>query len=166
MQYSRRIASRWRRFTTSIRSRHSRRQLPIQRSTWALARGAMSGVKITRAPADLRMLLALAENFLSRSWMTAFSLIPSSSSVPDQVAGLLGHPRIAWIGRASGQQNAPGGQVHIDKDVKTLEEDGVDAEEVGHHQGLGLSRQELLPAQLGSATGGWNASPRQHGPNR
>ena len=41
----------------------------------------MSGVKITRAPADLKTLSALAENFLSRSWMTAFELIPSSSSV-------------------------------------------------------------------------------------
>src|SRR5207244_3645745 len=134
MQYSRTIASRWRWFTTSIRSRHSRRQLPIQRSTWALARGAMSGVKITRAPADLKTLSALAENFLSRSWMTAFGLIPSSSSVQARLrAGLLSHPRLIWVGRASGQQNAPGGQVHIDKDVEALEEDGVDAEEVGHH---------------------------------
>lgn len=71
-----------------------------------------------------------------------------------------------WVGRASGQHNAPGGQVHIDKDIEALEEDCVDAEEVGQHQGLGVSRQELLPAQLGSATRGWNAGPQQHGPNR
>ena len=71
---------------------------------------------------------------------------------PGQVAGLLSHPRLVWVGCASGQQNAPGGQVHINKDVEALEEDGVDAEEVGHHNGLGLSRQELLPAQPGSAT--------------
>lgn len=43
---------------------------------------------------------------------------------------------------ASSQQNPPCGQVHIDKDIETLEEDGVDAEEVSRDQSLSVRGQE------------------------
>ena len=116
----------------------------------------MSGVRITRAPTDLKTLSALGENFLSRSWITPFSLIPSSSSVQAKEVlaslGIHASSRLAVHAASKTRLLARCIQVHIDKDVEALEEDGVDAEEVGHHQGLGLSRQELLPAQLGSAT--------------
>ena len=50
------------RFTISIRSSHSRRQLPTRRSAWTLAFGALSGVTITRAPSDSSTASALAAN--------------------------------------------------------------------------------------------------------
>lgn len=61
---------------------------------------------------------------------------------------------------------ADGTHVDEDQDVEPLEEDGVDAEEVCGSQSLGVSRQELLPRQVRSATSRWNSSPLQDRPDR
>src|SRR6266540_1003379 len=67
--YTRGTRSRCRRFTTRIRSRHSRRTVPIHRSTKAFARGAHTGVRIVRTPSERNTSSTAAVNLLSRSWI-------------------------------------------------------------------------------------------------
>ena len=52
-----------------MRSSASRRQVPTHRSATEFANGAISGVRITRAPSDLNTRSAFGANFLSRSWI-------------------------------------------------------------------------------------------------
>jgi hypothetical protein len=67
--YAPHTRSRCRRFTTRIRSRHSRRTVPIHRSTKAFARGARTGVRIVRMPSERNTSSNPAVNLLSRSWI-------------------------------------------------------------------------------------------------
>ena len=58
--------SRWRRLTIRIRSRHSRRTVPIHRSMKAFAQGARSGVRIVRMLSERNTSSNAAVNLLSR----------------------------------------------------------------------------------------------------
>ncbi len=78
----------------------------IQRSAWAFALGAMSGVGITRAPFDLNTASALDANFLSRSWITTLNLMPSSSSFQLRLRACW--VTQAWVGRGCSLPPQPG----------------------------------------------------------
>src|SRR5918995_208705 len=65
--YSRSTRSRWVRETIRIRSRHSRRTLPTQRSACAFARGAAIGARMTLIPSERKISSKPAVNLLSRS---------------------------------------------------------------------------------------------------
>ena len=56
--------------------------------------GAISRVKITRAPCDWKMRFASRAKFLSRSWIKTLSLIPSSSSFQLRL-------RACWVTQAA-----------------------------------------------------------------
>jgi hypothetical protein len=84
------VSSRWRshsvkrvpRLDTIIRSRHSRRIVPTNRSAKAFARGARTGVRITRMPSGRKTSSKLAVNLASRSRiknLTAFVRLASTS---------------------------------------------------------------------------------------
>src|SRR5438876_2190313 len=53
----------------SSRSRHSRRTLPTQRSMWAFAFGARTGVRMTLTPSFARRVSNARGNLASRSWI-------------------------------------------------------------------------------------------------
>src|SRR5439155_13644031 len=149
--------SRWRWLTTSIQSRPSRPQLPIQRSACALALGAISGVRITRAPLRLEDPLGLGANFLSRSWINTLRLIPSSSSLQLRL-------RACWVSQAAfGSEVQLASRTRRDarctykEDVEPPEEDRVYAEEIGGNQGLGVRAQEF--ASRSAETAGRQAEP-------
>jgi hypothetical protein len=62
------------------RSRHSRRTLPTQRSMWAFALGARTGVRMTLMLSVARRASKARGNFVSRSWIRNLTRWSRSSS--------------------------------------------------------------------------------------
>src|SRR6266550_5515967 len=89
--YTRRTRSRCRRFTTRIRSRHSRRTVPIHRSTNAFARGARTGVRIVRMPSAEHLIEPSCELAVAVVDQKADRLLALDERL-DDVARLLGRP--------------------------------------------------------------------------
>ncbi len=65
--------------------------------------------------------------------------------VHQEVAGLLGRPRPGRAGRDPGQMHPSGANLNEEQHIEALEGDGVDAEEVGGDQSVGLAADELRP---------------------
>jgi hypothetical protein len=75
-----------------------------------------------------------------------------------QVAGLLGDPGTGGVGGAAGDVDLPGSQFQEEQYVQSLEEHGIDGEEVTCHDGAGLGGEELGPGRAGPA--GCGVDPR------
>jgi hypothetical protein len=71
-----------------------------------------------------------------------------------EVAGNLGDPGSVWVGGDAGEMDDASFELDLKQHVVVPEEDGVDGEEVGGHDALGLGAEELGPAGSGS-TRGW-----------
>ena len=105
--------SRWRWLTTSIQSRHSRRQLPIQRSACALALGAISGVRITQARLRLEDPIGLGCKLLVPIVDQHAEIDPLILESPTEIASLLGKPGGIRFRGAARQQDSTRRQMHI-----------------------------------------------------
>jgi Alpha/beta hydrolase family len=131
-----------------IRSRHSRRTLPTQRSACARAFGPRTGALITRIPSERKTWSKSRVNLPSRSRTRNRGRTSSLSNLHQQVARLLGHPAAIRVGRYPGQVNAAGRQLNEEQDVETLPEEGVDGEEVALENARRLLAEKLRPARL------------------
>jgi len=107
---------------------HSRRALAIHRSQIAFARGARTGVVMTRVPVAVKTASNASVYLASRSLIRNFK--PSVRS-----------PRSISVFRACCTVQAAVGWA-----VTPAQEDGVDVEEVDRGNCLGLGGQELVGA--------------------
>jgi hypothetical protein len=82
--YSPRTSRRCRSPAISIRSRHSRRALPIQRSAIAFARGAYTGVRTVRTPMAVNTALNAAVNLVSRSRIKPLAVYHGNGLIADE----------------------------------------------------------------------------------
>jgi len=71
------------------------------------------------------------------------------AEIHQQVAGLLGHPGIGWMGGDPGDVHAATLVLDHDEDVEAAQEDGVDVGEVDREDRMGLRGQELSPGRPG-----------------
>jgi hypothetical protein len=97
-------------------------------------------------------------------WMAAERLAPSVR--PDEVPGLLGHPRSGWVGGDAQDMNAAGGKLDHKQHIQALEQDGIDVEEVAGQDSLGLGGKELPPSQPRTAWRRVDACPFEEQPHR
>jgi hypothetical protein len=122
---------------TSIRSRHSRRALAIQRSAIAFARGARTGVLIVRADCSEHRVERDAELCVpvTDQELQALSMI---FKVHQQVPGLLGHPRARGMTGDPGQVHAPRAVLDEEQHVQAAQEHRVGVEEIRREDRLRL----------------------------
>src|SRR5260370_40111835 len=91
---------------------HSRRQLRIQRSQCAFAPGAISGVKITRAPSDLNTRSAPRREFLVTVVNRYAQIAAILLQPPTEIPVLLGYNGLDRLGGASRAKYATCGHAH------------------------------------------------------
>ena len=70
-----------------------------------------------------------------------------------QVASLLGHPLAGGVEGAAGEVNAAAAELDEEEDVEPGQPDGVDGEEVGGQDLVGMLADELAPGALAAARG-------------
>lgn len=83
-----------------------------------------------------------------------------------EVPGLLSGPRGGGVGGDVGEVEAPGAVFDEDQGMEALEEDGVDVEEVGRDDAVGLGGEELVPGRPQALWGGVDAGGVKDFPNR
>ena len=106
-----------------MRSSASRRQLPTHLSATEFARGAISEVRITRAPSDLNTSSAFGANFVSRSWDQVAKLDAVVFEPPAELPDLLSrHLLLGRFGRTAHCQDPPSRQVNKEEKVEAPEE--------------------------------------------
>jgi hypothetical protein len=71
--------------------------------------------------------------------------------LPGQVASLLGHPLAGRVEGAAGEVDAAAGELDEEEDVEPGQPDGVDGEEVGGQDLVGMLADELVPGALAAA---------------
>ena len=125
---------------------HSRRALAIQRSQIAFARGARTGVAMTRMPAATKTASNAPVYLASRSLIKNFKPSGPLTKVHERVPGLLYRPGGGRVGSDACQVNAAMVVLDDEQHVETAEKDRVDVEEVDRGNRLGLGGQELPPA--------------------
>jgi hypothetical protein len=113
----------------SIRSRHSRRALAIQRSAIAFARGDRTGALTTRVPLPEKTSSNAAVNLLSRSRIKTGSCRPLAK-IRQQITGLLGGPRPGRMSRHAQDMHRPGLDFHHEQHGHALQQHGVHVQEV------------------------------------
>ncbi len=93
--------------TISSQSRHSTRTVRTQRSAWAFALGACTGVKTTSAPSERNTSSKLRQNFASRSRIRKQTRRPRSPSISSRL-------RACWVTQApSGLAVTPPGWIRL-----------------------------------------------------
>jgi|GEM_PF-6792596 len=123
-----------------IRSRHSRRSVPITRSQTAFARGARTGV-----------LMPWAANTASKDAVNLVSPIPEEEldrasllgKLHAEVAGLMCHPVGDRLGGHTGDPHEARVVVDEDEHLQPPEKHRVDGQEVAREQARGLRSEEL-----------------------
>ena len=84
----------------------------------------------------------------------------------DQVPGSLGGPGTGGVGGDRGEVHSSGVDLDEEQHMEPPHGDGIDAEEVGRHQGVGLASNELAPARPGPVRGGLTSGIAQDLPHR
>ena len=135
----------------SIRSVHSRRTVPTQRSANEFARGACGGDLITSIPSPVNTASKTVVNFAVAVAEQEPQLGRALVEVHEHVSGLLGDPGAGRMGGHAGHLNPAGGDLHEEKYVDPLEEHGIDSEEIAGQDRLRLGGEELLPGRAGPA---------------
>src|SRR5256885_427479 len=110
-----------------IRSRHSRRTVPIHRSAKAFATGVRIGVLTTVICSDAKIVSNVVTNFASRSRIKNRA---GAGEGVDEVAGLLDSPGTGRMFRDPREVHASAVEFDEEQDVQPLECEGVDGEEV------------------------------------
>ncbi len=80
------------------------------------------------------------------------------AEIHQEIPRLLGDPGAAEVGRDAQEMNAAGGVLHHEQYVKPVQQQGVDAEEVGGEDAVCLGSQELAPGGAAAAWGGVDAA--------
>src|SRR5919204_5156928 len=163
--YSRSTRSRCARETIRIRSRHSRRTLPTQRSACAFARGAAIGARITLIPSERKTSSKTAVNLLSRSRIRTRRPLLLLGDRHDQVARLLRDPGAVRISGHAGQMHAPTLELDEEEHVQASQPERLDREEVTLHDPSRLLAQELPPAHARASRCGLDAVAAEHVPD-
>jgi len=79
-----------------------------------------------------------------------------------QVPGGLSCPCTGWVGCDSGEVHPSGIDLDEKQHMKPSQRDGIDAEEIGRYQGVGLAGNELAPRRPGPVRGGLTSSIAQN----
>ena len=80
---------------------------------------------------------------------------------PGKLSGLLGDPASVAVGRATREVDAPAADLEEEEHIETAEPERVDHKEIARDDRLGVSAQELAPAELGASAGRGNARCRR-----
>jgi hypothetical protein len=129
-----------------IRSRHSRRTLPTQRSACAFARGAAIGARITLIPSELKTSSKVAVNLLSRSRIKKVRPLLLLGESHGQVARLLGDPGAVRVGGDADEVHAAARQFDEEEHVEPMQPKRLDREEVTLEDPGSLLAEEFSPA--------------------
>src|SRR5919201_2645260 len=137
--------SSWRRPTISSRSRHSRRTLPTQRSMWAFAFGACTGVRMT-------LIFSVANSASNRARKLRVSIVDQEPHPPvalgecyQQVARLLQHPSGVGPAGAGEVLDSSAADRKEHEHVQAAQPNRVDREEIAGEDRLALDSQEAAP---------------------
>ena len=150
----------------SIRSRHSRQALAIQRSAIAFARGARTGVLMIRT-------CDRGEHGVERRGELSVP-VPDQElkalgpivKVHQQVPGLLDHPLLRGMCGDSGQVHAAGAVLDEEQHVQAPQEYGIDVEEARRQDRLRPGFKECPPGLPGSSGRGVDARVFEDLPHR
>src|ERR1039457_5630499 len=127
----------------SKQSRHSVLAVRTNRSANAFARGARTGVLMTRAPIDLITSSKGPVNFESRSRIKNVTTRPFVLKPGCEVPRLLGDPGPNRVCRDARQEDLATLEVDEEQHVETTQCDGICGEEVTHERPGRLSLEEL-----------------------
>src|SRR5713101_3745665 len=150
----RRTCSRWRRPTIRSQSRDSVLTVRTNRSAYAFACGARTGVWITLIP-SLRIVETSGEFAVAIVDQEAH---PFEEAGEAEVARLLNDPGSCRVRRAAGEVDAPAFEFDEEEHVEAVQRDGLDGEEVAGEHARGLPAQEQPPAQRSAPGSGLEPS--------
>jgi hypothetical protein len=131
----------------SMRSVHSRRTVPTQRSAKALPRGACGGDLMTSMPTAAKHLIEHGGELRVAVAQQVPQRVCSLVEVHQQVPRLLGDPRAGGAGGHPDDVDPAGRQLHEEQDLDSSEEHRVHGEEITRQDGVGLAGQKLLPGR-------------------
>ena len=112
--------------------------------------GQRTGVRIVSAPIEAKTSSKLAVNLVSRSRTRKRIRRPASSRSGAEVAGHLGHPGAVGVGGDAEEVDDAAFDFDHEQHVVAAQQHGVDGEEVGGHDALGLGAEELGPGRTSS----------------
>ena len=160
---SARTCSSWRQWKTSIRSRHTRRTAPTNRSANQFARGDRIGVLMILAPSEEHLVEAGRELGVSVS-DEEFGRVNPLGQDEAEIAGRLGDPLPHRVGRDAGDVHPPRVDLHEEGPVEPAN-NHVDREEVTCQHRRRLSSQEIRPGRTSSPRRGLDAVAAQDRPH-
>jgi hypothetical protein len=131
----------------SIRSVHSRRTVPTQRSANELALGAWGGVLITSIPSASKA----AVNFVSRSRSRNRKLVTRWSRSISRFRACCATQAPVGCAVTPTTCTLPCGDLHEEQHVDPLEEHRIDGEEVAGQHRVRLGRSETASRSVRSA---------------
>ena len=81
------------------------------------------------------------------------------------IASLLARPSCVWVAGTGTEDQPPTPELHEYKDLDDIEQHAMDGEEVAGQHRVGLSAQELTPAETTAPRCGSNTMPAQEQPD-
>lgn len=135
-----------RRWRIRIRSGSSWRRVPVQRSVIAFAPGcSYRGVQDAEALTGEHGIEGVGKRAIAVPGQER-ELSCAVAEVHHQVPCLLGNPGAGGVGGDAQQVDAAGGVLYHEQYGEPVTQHGLDAEEVGGENAVGLGSQELAPA--------------------
>src|SRR5258706_3380377 len=122
----------------SIRSVHSRRTVPTQRSAKAFALGACGGVRSTSISAAVNTVSKRRGELRVPVTQQEPQPVGAVVETHQQVPCLLRHPGAAGMGGDAEDVDLAGGELDEEQDIDPFEEHGVNREEVTRQDRSGL----------------------------
>src|SRR5919198_6483000 len=163
--YSRSTRSRCVREKIRIRSRHSRRTLPTQRSACAFARGAANRRTDNLDPFRAEDLVEAGSELAVAVADQEARLLLLIGDRHDQVARLLRDPGAVRISGHAGQMHATTLELDEEEHVQPSQPERLDREEVTLHNPSRLLAFELPPAHARASRCGLDAVAIEHVPD-
>ena len=124
--------------------------LPTKRSAMALARGARTGVLMTRTSMAVNTASNAAMNLVSRSPDEKPEASTGVVEIHEEVASLLGQPRAGGVGGDTEDVHAAGGVLDDEERVEPVQADRVEMEQVAGEDAVRLRSEKLRPGRSGS----------------
>ena len=126
--------------------------VPTQRSAYAFAFGALTGVRMTRIPSPLKISSKAARELAVAVTNQILDRCGSFAERPNEVARLLGYPGTVWVGRAGGEMYAAVIEFDEKEDVEPTKRDRLEREEVDGENASRLRAEELPPRKAAPLT--------------
>src|SRR6266511_4184332 len=158
--YTRRTCSRWRRPRMRIRSRQSARSVRTQRSAWAFAFGAWIGVRITLMRPVRKTSSKAGLNFIAVVHEEPEGVLVAE--LHEKVARLLGRPAPVGIRGGGDVLDPPRRERDEEQHVDSLQEGGLNSEEVASKHASCLRAQKRAPRRLAPLRRWLHSSFEQH----